>query len=108
MRDHGLLSSAVAQPRASFGGEPMHPDLFAMASAYRFHLVANHPFIDGNKRVGLASALVFLDLNGEPISTGTRALYRLTMAVARGEMTRDEVTARLRALREQGARGLGR
>ena len=63
LRDQGLLESAVAQPQASFGGHLAHDGLFAMAAAYLFHLVSNHPFVDGNKRIGLIAALVFLDLN---------------------------------------------
>lgn len=98
LRDATLLDSAVAQPQASFGGELFHTDLLAMAAAYLFHLVANHAFIDGNKRVGLASALVFLDLNGASIDVGTEALYDLTMAVARGELGKDEVADRLREI----------
>jgi death-on-curing protein len=99
LRDRGLLESAVAQAEVSFGGEYVHPDLFAMAAAYLFHLVSNHAFIDGNKRVGLAAALVFLDLNGEAIETGTEQLYELTMGVACGEIDRDTVAASLRELR---------
>ena len=98
LRDEGLLASAVAQAEASFDGQPMHEDLFAMAAAYLFHLVSNHAFIDGNKRVGLAAALVFLSVNGILIETGTDDLYELTMCVARHEATRDEVARQLRAL----------
>lgn len=64
LRDEGLLDSALAQPMASFGGQYLHSDLFEMAAAYLFHLVNNHPFVDGNKRIGLTAALVFLDANG--------------------------------------------
>ena len=58
-RDMGLLESAVAQPQATFGGEFLHKDLFEMAAAYLFHIVQNHPFLDGNKRTGAVAALVF-------------------------------------------------
>lgn len=50
VRDVGLLHSALAMPQASFGGEFLHRDLFEMAAAYLYHIVQNHPFIDGNKR----------------------------------------------------------
>ena len=53
LRDQGLLESALAQPRATFGGDFVHDSLFAMAAAYLFHIVSNHPFVDGNKRTGL-------------------------------------------------------
>ncbi len=64
VRDMGLLESAVAQPNAGFGGQYLHEDLFEMAAAYLFHLVKNHPLVDGNKRIGAVSALAFLKLNG--------------------------------------------
>ncbi|WP_309894222.1 type II toxin-antitoxin system death-on-curing family toxin [Archangium sp.] len=95
MRDRGLLESALAQPQATFGGEYVHPSLWEMAAAYLFHIVSNHPFIDGNKRVGLLAALVFLELNGTTLTQGSEELYELTMAVAAGSMTKAEVTAAL-------------
>ena len=64
VRDRGLLESAVAQPQSSFGGEFAHDGLFAMAATYLFHIVKNHPFLDGNKRTGTLAAVVFLDVNG--------------------------------------------
>lgn len=101
IRDVNLLASAVAQAESSFEGVYVHKDLFAMAAAYLFHLVSNHAFVDGNKRVGLAAALIFLDLNGAPIEIGTERLYELTMAVARGELGREEIAACLRELAGQ-------
>ena len=52
LRDPGALESAVAMPRASFEGDLLHSDLFAMAAAYAFHIAQNQPFVDGNKRTG--------------------------------------------------------
>lgn len=98
LRDAALLESAVAQAQASFGGVYVHADLFEMAAAYHFHLVQNHAFIDGNKRVGLGAALVFLAMNDHPIDVGTESLYELTMAVACGERSKRDVAAALRAL----------
>ena len=98
LRDQGLLESAVAQPQMSFGGAFAHHDLFEMAAAYLFHLTSNHPFVDGNKRVGLAAALVFLELNGVEISEGTDTLYALTMSVAQGAADKQKITETLRAL----------
>jgi death-on-curing family protein len=62
LRDEGLLISALAQPEATAFGNYLHHDMFEMAAAYLFHVVSNHPFLDGNKRTGLVCALVFLDL----------------------------------------------
>ena len=73
VRDQGLPESAVAQPQMTFGGEFVHADLFAMAAAYLFHLVQGHAFVDGNKRVGLLAALVFLDINGISIEGDSNA-----------------------------------
>ena len=63
IRDKGLLESAVSTPQASFGDQFLHSDIFHMAGAYLFHIVKNHPFIDGNKRTGAMAAFVFLKLN---------------------------------------------
>lgn len=63
IRDRGLIEAAVAMPQQSFGGQFLHVDLFEMAAAYAFHLAESQAFLDGNKRVGLAAAYVFLELN---------------------------------------------
>ena len=91
VRDVGLLESAIGQPRTTFGGEYLHGDLFQMAAAYLFHIVQNHPFLDGNKRAGAVAALVFLDLNGVEIAAPKRALYELTISVATGESGKDAI-----------------
>ena len=57
-----------------------------MAAAYLFHIVKNHPFVDGNKRTGLLAAIVFLDVNGIGIEHPSEALYELTMGVAEGRI----------------------
>ena len=98
VRDVTLLESALAQPMASFGGQFLHEDLFLMAAAYLFHLVKNHPFVDGNKRTGLSVALAFLDVNGVTINRGTEQLFEITMAVAEGRLTKDEIAMALRRL----------
>jgi death-on-curing protein len=98
VRDHGLLKSALAQPQATFGGVYLHDTLFDMAAAYLYHLVSNHPFIDGNKRIGLQATLVFLDLNGERISRSTSDLYELTLSVAQSQVDKPAISARLRQL----------
>jgi death-on-curing protein len=98
LRDQGLLESALAQPEATFDGELLHGDLFAMAGAYLYHVVCNHPFVDGNKRTGLLAALVFLDTNGITLDHSSEELYSLTMAVAEGSTTKEEVVERLHQL----------
>lgn len=85
VRDVELLESALAAPQSWFGDQYLHGDLFEMASAYLFHLVQNHPFLDGNKRVGTAAALTFLMLNGVETKIPNQALVATVLAVAQGE-----------------------
>ena len=91
VRDLGLLESAVAQPQATSRGEYCHAFPFAMAAAYMFHIVQNHPFPDGNKRTGLVAALAFLGLNGTEINAPKGSLYELTMSVASGRIGKAEI-----------------
>ncbi|MBN2716993.1 MAG: type II toxin-antitoxin system death-on-curing family toxin [Deltaproteobacteria bacterium] len=95
IRDRGLLESALAQPQMTFDGEYVHEGIFAMAAAYLFHIVSNHPFLDGNKRAGLLCALVFLDLNGITTVRNSESLYDLTMTLAAGRAGKSEVAAAL-------------
>src|SRR6266550_2143606 len=81
IRDLGLLEAALAMPKASFGGQFLHEDLYAMAAAYLFHLVMNHPFVDGNKRIGLAAAILFLNYNGIELIAEIDSLTDLVLSV---------------------------
>ncbi len=89
LRDRGLLFSALAMPEASFAGEYLHHDLPAMAAAYLFHLVQNHPFVDGNKRVGLVAALAFLRLNTHRLACPKEEVEAIVWAVAQGRYGKD-------------------
>ena len=82
VRDRGLIESAVAVPRQSFGGDYLHPTLFEMAAAYAFHLAENQAFVDGNKRVGLAAATAFLAMNGYDLIERDDRLYNAMMALS--------------------------
>ena len=84
IRDLGLLQSAIAMPQASFDGEWLHRDLYEMAAAYAFHVSRNHAFTDGNKRTALASALVFLEINGISTQDPEGRLYETMIDVASG------------------------
>ena len=72
-------------PTARFGGGYLHSDLFEMAAAYLFHIVQNHPFVDGNKRTGAVSALVFLSLNEVEIDADEDDLETMVVSVAEGK-----------------------
>jgi death on curing protein len=98
VRDFGLLESALAQPEASFGGEWLHGDHYEMAAAYSYHLCQSHPFIDGNKRTALASALVFLELNGVSILAPRGRLTTAMFRIASGKMSKADFAKLLRKL----------
>ena len=102
VRDRGLLESAVAMPRASFGEAYLHEDLAHMAAAYAFHIAQNQPFLDGNKRTGLVAALVFLDLNGITVLDPQEKLYDAMIAIAERRMDKDGLAELLRGLSTQG------
>jgi len=91
IRDIILLSSAIYMPESSFSGQYLHETIPAMAAAYAFHICQNHPFIDGNKRVALASSLVFLDINGYELNCKDEILYNKTMDLAKGETKKDKL-----------------
>jgi death-on-curing protein len=91
VRDLGLLSSALAMPRASFASVRLHGTLAEMAAAYLFHLARNHPFVDGNKRTGLAAALLFLWLNDHHLEAGQDELTELVIGVAAGRVGKADV-----------------
>jgi death-on-curing protein len=91
LRDIGLLQSALAMPMAAFGGEFLHPSLPEMAAAYLFHLVKNHPFIDGNKRIGAAAARVFLLMNGAKFDPTEQEYGDLVLDVAAGQLDKNDV-----------------
>jgi death on curing protein len=84
LREEGLLLSALAMPQASFAAQYLHADDFEMAAAYLFHLVMDHAFVDGNKRVGVVSARVFLRLNGWIVTMPEDVAYDLVIAVTAG------------------------
>ena len=93
LRDAGLLASAVAMPAARFDGRFLHRGLAERAAATLFHLCRNHPFVDGSKRTALASAEVFLLLNGRRLDAANRELEKLTRGVADGTHSKDDLAA---------------
>lgn len=96
IRDVGLLESAVAMPQAGFGGRYLHANLFEMAAAYLFHIVQNHPFVDGNKRAGAMAAFTFLELNGLTLVANESAFEKMVRSVAEGKGTKAEIAEFLR------------
>ena len=98
IRDRTALESAIAQPRASFGGELLHPTVFDQAAAYAFHITRNHPFLDGNKRAGLIAARIFLGLNAWYLAEADPDLSEAMLAVASGDLDKAGLSILLRGL----------
>lgn len=88
VRDLGAVESAIAQPRMSFGGEDLHPRVVEKAAALCFSLVKNHPFVDGNKRIGHAALETFLVLNGFELQATVEEQERVMLTLAAGNLRR--------------------
>ena len=89
LRDLGALESAVAQPRMTSGGEDLYPDLVSKGAALGFSLIKNHPFVDGNKRVGHAALETFLRLNHHELESPVDEAERVILGVAAGTIDRE-------------------
>ena len=86
LRDEGMLDSALSAPYQTSGGEDIYPSLLQKAARLCFGLVKNHPFLDGNKRIGVHIALVFLALNGVELQYSQVELSDVILRLAAGEM----------------------
>ena len=96
LRDRGALEAALGRPQATFGGEDLYPDAEAKAAALLHSLVMNHPFVDGNKRIGASAAELFLNVNGALLRSEDEELVETTLAVARGEIGAEALAIWLR------------
>lgn len=89
IRDLGGIESAIAQPQMTFAGQELYPTIAAKAAAICFSLVLNHPFVDGNKRIGHAAMETFLLLNGFEIKVPVENAEQTFLSLAAGELTRE-------------------
>lgn len=96
LRDLGLLESAVARPRAGFGAFEAYPMLWNKAAVLAHSLIHNHAFVDGNKRTGLVSAVIFLERNGYQLRCSQRAFVRCALAIAAHQLDESGIAAWLR------------
>lgn len=103
IRDRNALESAVSQPHATFGGQDLYPDVLGKAVSLCFSLVMNHPFVDGNKRVGHAAMETFLLLNGVEISCPVDDQEKIVLLLAAGRCDRNEFATWLRDHTTSGA-----
>jgi len=97
LRDLGALESAIAQPRQTFGGKDLYPGLAGKSAALGFSLIQNHPFVDGNKRVGHAAMVSFLRLNGRRIEATVDEAEQAIVQVASGSLDRAGLQAWIEA-----------
>lgn len=86
IRDENLLDSAVNAPFQTFGGEYVYKTLEAKAARLGYSIVKNHPFVDGNKRIGMLAMLVFLEINGIELTCSDQDIIETGLKLAAGEM----------------------
>lgn len=91
LRDEGLLESALSAPFQGFGGVNVYPSLPQKAARLCYGLVKNHPFVDGNKRIGAHVMLVFLAINGSELTYTQEELSGIILALAAGEKTYEDL-----------------
>lgn len=91
VRDLGLLAAAVARPQATFDGADLYPDRFSKAAALMDSLIRNHPFADGNKRVGITAAGLFLLLNGRRLTASNATLEQFTLRVSQSQLSFQQI-----------------
>ena len=96
LRERGNLESAIARPQMTFGGVDLYPEMPEKAGALWHSLVMNHPFIDGNKRIGAMAAEFFLGLNGVDLLATDGQVVEITLASARGEMSAEALAIWIR------------
>jgi death-on-curing protein len=101
IRDFGALESALAQPQMMFDGVELYPDIIAKAASLGFSLICNHPFLDGNKRIGHAATEILLLLNGLEIIAGTNEQEKVILDLASGKVKREEFIAWVRSITKQ-------
>lgn len=91
VRDNGMLESALSAPFQTFGGKDIYPTLLQKAARLGCSLVSNHPFVDGNKRIGVHAMLVFLALNGIEIECTQAELIEIGLSLAKNTLSFDEL-----------------
>jgi death-on-curing protein len=97
VRDLGGLEAAVAQPQMTFDGQDLYPCLPTKAATLGFSLIRNHPFVDGNKRIGHLAMEMFLVLNGHELDAGVDEQERIILGLTAGELSREEFAGWVRS-----------
>ena len=97
IRDRGLLSSSLAQPKMTLQKRFLHRTIFDKAAAYGFHMCRNHPFVDGNKRIAFALMDIFLHQNGWDLQASEEEAYETMIRLASGNLPKNDLSAWLKA-----------
>jgi death-on-curing protein len=92
VRDKNLLQSAVLHPQTFVFGQYLYTDVYRVAAAYCFHIIKNHPFVDGNKRTGILTAITFLEKNGLEVFVDMDLWYNLAIDIAQSKIFKEEIT----------------
>lgn len=98
IRDQGLLESAIYAPQATFDSKYLYKNIYEISAAYAYHIIKNHPFIDGNKRTGLMAAIMFLEYNNCSINFKPNELYNLGIKIATSTITVSEIAQILKSV----------
>lgn len=96
VRDEALVDSALARPRAGFGGYEVYPDVFSKAAILLEGLIKNHGFVDGNKRTAVVAMIVFLGRNSYRLLVDQKALVHFAVAIAESKFDTEQITAWLK------------
>jgi len=91
IRDANMLDASINSPFHTFDGQYLYPTIQTMSAHLAFSLIKNHPFLDGNKRIGILSMLVFLDVNGLPVTCTDDELVALGLGLADSSITELEL-----------------
>lgn len=91
VRDDNLLDSALKTPFQTFGGKDLYPEILDKASQLCYSLIENHPFTDGNKRIGVHLTLLFLKINNIELTYSQKELIEFGFSVAAGNMNKDDI-----------------
>jgi death on curing protein len=91
LRDLGMLLSALGRPQGTFDGKDLYSDLYSKTAALMDSLVRNHPFVDGNKRIAITAAALFLGMNGYRLIVENEEMVRFTLACAQSHLSLDEI-----------------
>jgi death on curing protein len=97
IRDRGLLSSALAQPKMTAQKKYLHRTLFDKAAAYGFHICRNHPFVDGNKRIAFVLMDIFLQENGWELQASEEEAYETMIRLASDNLSKNDLSTWLKA-----------